>query len=138
MKVIDFDKKGNVIRLYIGEDACKDYGGDDWDDRPYESNAGTVYEEYVKGMADFAFPYDYLVLEPCNGEYNSPWCKDDFKKRKTPCLIIVDRNAFDDDYYWYDSSYKEWVGYDKALKVYYEDNIDELAQKIVDFGGVKL
>ena len=49
-----------------------------------------------------------------------------------------DHDSYNDDYYWYDSSYKEWVGYDKALKVYYEDNIDELAQKIVDFGGVKL
>ena len=32
--VIDFETRGNVIRLYYGNDP--DYWGDDWDDKPYE------------------------------------------------------------------------------------------------------
>ena len=48
MKIIDFDKKGNVVRFYLGEDVCNDYWGDDWNDAPYEHNAGTVYNRYVK------------------------------------------------------------------------------------------
>ena len=36
MKIIDWDRKGNVLRLYLGEDRLEDWWGDDWDDRPYE------------------------------------------------------------------------------------------------------
>ena len=59
MKIIDFDKKGNVVRFYLGKDDLNDYWGDDWNDVPYEHNAGTVYDEFI------------------------------MRKRKVPCLIIV-------------------------------------------------
>ena len=78
MKIIDFEKKGNVVRFYLGEQTenwgwtnpeYKDYTGktptwlkpsdryygDDWDDKPYEHNAGTVYGEFIKGYKDIAF-----------------------------------------------------------------------------------
>ena len=57
MKIIDFSKKGNVVRFYLGEDNCKDYWGDDWNDFPYEHNAGCVYDEYIAGIVDIAFPF---------------------------------------------------------------------------------
>ena len=43
MKIIDFECTGNVVRFYLGKDNEKDYHGDDWNDTPYECNAGTVY-----------------------------------------------------------------------------------------------
>jgi hypothetical protein len=66
MQIIDFKRKGNVVRFYLG-DATVHYWGDDWNDRPYEHNAGQVYEEFIKGYKDIAFDFDDLVLEPANG-----------------------------------------------------------------------
>lgn len=139
MKVIDFEKRGNVVRFYLGENNCKDYWGDDWADRPYESNAGSVYGEYIINSIDFAFPFDYLVLEPCDGEYNSPWCKEDFKKRKTPCIVIVPNAVWQEDgYSWRDDNYRLWVGCQNSLKIYFGDNDEDVNKSIVEFGGVKL
>ena len=42
MKLIDFERKGNLVRLYLGDDA--NFTGDDWDDYPYEHNASLVYD----------------------------------------------------------------------------------------------
>lgn len=88
MKIIDWDRKGNVIRLYLGEDNLKKWGGDDWNDTPYEHNAGTVYPEYVAKIVDVAFPYGYGVYEPADDCDNSDFCKDDFKKG-VPFMVIV-------------------------------------------------
>jgi len=112
MKIIDFEKRGNTVRFFLGE-KTKDWGwtnekytnskgerpdwlkpsdvyyGDDWDDRPYECNAGTVYSEFIKGYKDIYFPFDATVLEPCNGEFNSQWCKDDMVARRVPCIIVM-------------------------------------------------
>lgn len=92
MKIIDFEKKGNTIRFYLGKNNCMDYYGDDWDDAPYEHNAGKVYDEYIEDFNDITFPFDYLVLEPADGEFNSPYCKDDMKHRRVPCIIVVPKD----------------------------------------------
>ena len=113
MQIIDFKRKGNVVRFYLGEktpdwgwtrpDYTRDgktpdwlkpsnrYYGDDWDDRPYEHNAGQVYEEFIKGYKDIAFDFDDLVLEPCCGAWNcnSRWCKDDMVARRVPSIKAV-------------------------------------------------
>lgn len=44
MKIIDFERKGNLVRFYLGDDDLHDWSGDDWNDTPYEYNAGQVYE----------------------------------------------------------------------------------------------
>ena len=41
MKIVDFKKEGNIVRFYLGETINGIYG-DDWDDTPYEHNAGEV------------------------------------------------------------------------------------------------
>ena len=64
MKIIDFEKRGNVIRFYCGKDDCDDYWGDDWNDRPYEHNAERVYSEYIEEYIDVAVDIDYHVMEP--------------------------------------------------------------------------
>ena len=64
MKLIDFDYRGNVIKLYFGDDNENKYHGDDWNDIPYEHNAGEVYKEYVKDIKQYAFSFNYYVLTP--------------------------------------------------------------------------
>lgn len=55
MKIIDFEKKGNVVRFYLGADDCFDYWGDDWNDAPYDCNGGNVYHNFVIGHKDMFF-----------------------------------------------------------------------------------
>ena len=45
-----------MVRFYLGKDTLEKYYGDDWNDTPYECNAGTVYDEYISGTADLVFP----------------------------------------------------------------------------------
>ena len=46
--ICDWQTKGNVVRLYCcDQDRYNDIWGDDWDDQPYEHNAGQVYGKYV-------------------------------------------------------------------------------------------
>lgn len=122
MKIIDFEKKGNVVRFYFGEDSLNEWWGDDWDDVPYEHNAGTVYLKYVCACCDVAFPYDWLVIEPRDGSYyNSPFSKEDMIKRRCPCIIAVSPDLFEG--LFPDETYASWVGCNKdgVYKIYFGD-----------------
>ena len=44
-------------------------------------------EEYYEAYMDIAWGLDYAVCEPCDGYYNSPFCKEDFKKRNLPVIV---------------------------------------------------
>lgn len=111
-QIIDIARKGNVVRLYLGEKTekwgwtnpnYKDYTGktpewleptytfygDDWDDTPYEHNAGLVYDYFIKGTKDLFFPFNTVLLMPEDGILNSEYCKDDFVDRKVPYLIAI-------------------------------------------------
>ena len=132
MKIIDFETKGNVIKLYLGTN--DDYWGDDWDDTPYEHNAGKVYSEFIEKSIEFAFPVNFKVLTPeddwhYNG--NSPYCKEDFKNRKAPCIIIIN----DDEYY---DSYSEYLGNSNAISIYFNDDIESTKTKLIEYGGTIL
>ena len=118
MKIIDFEKKGNVVRFYLGDDGCTDYWGDDWNDTPYECNAGLVSPEYIKGYADVAFPFDDLVLEPADGEMDCGYSKEDFKKKIVPCIIVVPGTLANE--HW-NNSYSYWVGASDINKYYFGD-----------------
>ena len=87
LKVIDFDRKGNVIRFYLGKKTAawgwtnpdyKDpydgkrpewvkpsdtFYGDDWDDAQYQDNAGQVYDQFIYGWYDMYVPFDLVVIE---------------------------------------------------------------------------
>ena len=97
LKIIDFNKEGNAVRFFLGKKDCNDYWGDDWNDRPYEHNAGRVYGKFIEGYVDIGFDLDTLVLEPCSGYINSPFSKEDFKKVDT---------------YFKDKDYKNWTMHD--------------------------
>jgi len=122
--VIDFDTKGNVVRFYMG-DINKDYWGDDWDDRPYEHNAGKVYEEYIDHYIDIAFPYSCTVLEPRDDWHyngNSPWSKEDMKNRKCPCIIIVP----EDKDRWNDDTFGDYMSDESCVRIYFGDDLSVL------------
>ena len=142
MTIIDFSKKGNVVRFFLGNydsewgwtnpdyvneddkrpdwlEPSYDYGGDDWDDAPYEHNAEEVYDEFIYGYMDVAFDFDDLVLEPSDGEYNSSWSKDDMKNHKVPCIIVVPNELHKDSW---KCAFGDWVGCDGVHKIYLGDD----------------
>ena len=122
MKIIDFAKKGNVVRFYLGADDLQKWGGDDWNDAPYEHNAGEVYDRFISGYKDIVFPFDTLVIEPCEGVCNSCWCKDDMKARRVPCIIVVPKEKAEDSWYWQD--FEHWVGMDGIQRFYFGDRME--------------
>lgn len=138
MKIIDFEKEGNVVRFFYGDDDCQDYWGDDWNDIPYEHNAGTVYERYVKGYIDIALNMNHNVLEPSQSiaYFNSPYSKQDMKDRMIPCILVGTINDLDDIIYNsknYYASYKEIAMDSRIKKVFFGDDIS-----VLDDIGVKI
>ena len=125
MKIIDWTAKGNVVRFILGDDGCTNYWGDDWNDAPYEHNAGDVYEEFIKGYCDISFPFDYKIYEPCNNECNSNYSKEDMKKRIIPCLVVVPDFADNEC-----DSFAKTLGNEKAVKFYFGDNLTPTRLKV--------
>lgn len=126
MKIIDFEKKGNVVRFYLGKDDLNDYGGDDWNDVPYEHNAEKVYDEYISGTIDVAFPFVYTIVEPADDwhyNFNSPFCKDDMKAEKVPCLIIV---PLTDSSFIDNKAFSYYVGSNTITKIYFNDRVESI------------
>ncbi len=122
VKIIDFEKRGNLVRFYLGKDDLEDWYGDDWDDAPYEHNAGVVYDEFVSGVQDIVFPFDMCVLEPrdewrYNG--NSPYSKDDFKARSAPCIVVAKN-----DYEWMRNEYTDALARKDSVRFYYGDPME--------------
>lgn len=130
--VCDFEKKGNVIRLYLT--TPEDYDDvyiDDSDDRPYEHNAGTVSDYYP--YTEIAFPLKIWVTEPADDWHyngNSPYSKDDFKAHKAPCLLIGDLGND-----WNDS-YSVQLGNKNLLRIYYGDNIRDILLQRLKYNGI--
>ena len=125
-KIIDWMKEGNVVRFFFGKKELDGWYGDDWDDRPYEHNAETVYSEFVEGYIDMAWPLDTVVKEPCEGYYNSPYCKDDFKLRNIP--IIVTHKLVQDEYRWAYSDFQDCFTA-ATEKIFMGDPVDTLEDK---------
>lgn len=86
MEIIDCERKGNLIRFYLGKNGKQ--WGDDWDDAPYEHNAGRVYDEFIEDHEDLAVPFDWEVEQPGDRYNNSPYTKKDMVQRKVPCLTF--------------------------------------------------
>ena len=137
MKIIDFEKKGNQVKFYVGSDGLKTWWGDDWNDRPYEHNAGTVYSQFVIGYFVKNFDFDDIVCEPANGANggNSSWCKEDMLDRKVPCISVLPKE-YKDEYSWYDD-FNKIVSNEKAINYYFGDIVDETKEKIVYLKEIK-
>ena len=135
MFLIDFELKGNVVKLYFGTDP--DYWGDDWDDTPWEHNAGTVYDRYVDTVEYFAFPWKCAVLTSAeNWCGNSHYSKEDFKRRLAPCVIIHSHSDCEWDYL----SFSDLSSSDNSdvLKLYFGDDYETVVQNVTKFGGISI
>lgn len=122
MKILDWEKKGNLVRLYLGNDDIEKWWGDDWNDAPWDCNAGPVYEQYVAGIKDIVFPLSYLVLEPVyNYDSTVQYSKEDLMKRHAPFLIVAPPNIRKESYI---DSFDYWVGNDNVCKFYLGDSIE--------------
>lgn len=122
MKIIDFRKKGNVVRFFLGTDDLTEWYGDDWDDAPYDCNAGEVYDRFISGHRDVVFPFDSMVLEPCDGDINCGWRKEDMVKRHVPCIIVVPPEIGNESL-WEDD-FAHWVGADGVQRFYFGDKME--------------
>jgi hypothetical protein len=125
--ICDWETRGNVVRLYCcDQDKYNDIWGDDWDDQPYEHNAGRVYDKYVDKVIDIYFDFDAVILEAENDySYNgcSPFSKQDFKEGKAPIFIAYWPQEND---YWDGSEYHLLIGgknNNHILKFYMGDMI---------------
>ena len=116
--IIDCRKKGNMVRFYLGNDP--EYWGDDWDDRSYEHNCGQVYDRYVLGYKDIAFPFECSVLEPADGCSESHYSREDFKMGLVPCIAVID-NSKHADIYWEIDDFRRALGYKDVQKFYFGD-----------------
>ena len=126
-KIIDIIKNGNVVRYFLAKDPklIKESWGDDWNDRPYEHNAGEVYDRYVEKIMDVFYPFDTMVQEPMEDWHysgNSPFSKNDFKKRKAPRLIICPQDE-EEKHFGIIQDYSLLAMDDNATKIYYGDCI---------------
>lgn len=136
--IVDIEVNGNSVRCYCTDDKEKIVGswGDDWNDKPYEHNAGTVYEEYYDYYIDLFFPFDYSVLTPADDWHysgNSPYCKNDFKQRYAPAVIICDTDV--EETGSIDITYSKYFGADSehVIKLYYGDSLFKFINKAVFF-----
>ena len=100
---------GESIILYFTalDDVTKQWG-DDWDDAPYEHNAGTPYEyDYSQpeqgvengrgiypeiGIFKMIVDGGYNILTPRTNQLNSPYSVEDINRGVVPWLTIVDKN----------------------------------------------
>lgn len=129
MKIIDFEIKGSQVKFYLGKDNMEHYYGDDWNDRPYEHNAGTVYSEFVEGYVIKNFDFDDIVMEPCDGHTNSSWSKDDMRDRKVPCVSVLPVKYQEEwgNYY----KFEDISGNNNSINFYLGDIINEMEEDIV-------
>jgi hypothetical protein len=136
LKLVDFFKPegfNDRIILYFGSNNPKDYTGDKWDITPYEDIAGQV-EQKVECKIQLYFN-NYAVFQPVNN-----WSKNDLKNRKTPCLIIVPKQVFINDFNFdIDTTPAEerpWplydlcLGHESIVKIYYGDTSEEIMTKV--------
>lgn len=128
MKIVDFKKDGNIVRFYLGKTINGIYG-DDWDDTPYEHNAGEVYEQFYDKTIDIAFPLDIQVFEPCYGFMNSPYCKNSFiSEDKVPCILFGEVENL-----WQYENYAELLERVPLLnKIYLGDEWEDVVSKYGD------
>ena len=123
-KIIDFEKKGNVVRFYIG--TADDYYGDDWNDVPYEHNAGRVYDEYVTRIIDIAFPFDMTVTEASDDwayENNTPFCKDVLKNGDIPCIVAIPEEVNQ-----YDPSFSKYAASTRCVRFFFNQPVETVLE----------
>lgn len=132
MKIIDFERKGNVVRFYLGKDNAADYGGEGWEKYPYD-RAERVDEKHITGSADIAFPFDAMVLEPDCGEECCSYSKEDMKAGIVPCIIVVPPNVANGSQR---TQFSYWANGRGTLKFYFGDKLNHtIGLSLYDFAA---
>ena len=108
LKVIDFERKGNVIRFYLGKKIAfwgwtkpgrgkpsDTFYGYKWDVAPYQDNAWSVDRQFVYGHYDIYVPFDFIVADPTDywdKNENGPVriSKNALVNREMPAIEIYD------------------------------------------------
>lgn len=109
MNIIDIQAKGNVLRFYLGENGTQT--GDDWNDVPYEHNAGKVYDEFIQDTYDIVLPFEFEVQEACSNFLNSPYCYNNFKEKNVAKYYIYNKNKHEKDSILYAPLFGENIDY---------------------------
>jgi hypothetical protein len=121
LKIIDVDQKGQLVKFYLADDDLEEWTGDDWNDTPFEHNAGSVYDEYVCGELTVVYKWDDLVIQPDWGLTNSSYCKDDMIARRIYALCVLKTEDRDkSDYAWRADMV---AGNSKAIRIYMGDTV---------------
>lgn len=121
-EIIDFEIRGRTVRFYLGKNGKQ--WGDDFNDAPYEHNAGTVYEEFVKSHVDVQFNFDDVVVEPCDGHANSRYSKQDMIERLVPCVVVLKADDVGDKF-WRTDEFDAVLAHPKAIKYYFGDKLTD-------------
>jgi hypothetical protein len=100
--LIDMYQCGNAIRLYFGPNVDS-ITGDDWSDRPYESNCGIVYSEFVDCYIDVCIPFHWNVRDHTDDRVyeNTKLCRNDFKGGIIPLFWCISNNGERDNVFFY-------------------------------------
>jgi hypothetical protein len=129
LKIIDFDDSyGYVLKLFLGKKTEKEYYGDDWNDAPYEHNAGLVYDKYVEQTIEIPIITDCIILYADSGYVNSPYCKLDFKARKVP-FLVVSKNIEGK----YNLNFNEECKNPNNAVIFFEEDIQDVLKKLDPF-----
>lgn len=124
LKIIDWERDGKIIRFYLGDKDLKDWWGDDWNDQPYEHNAGAVYREFVKEIIDVGFTWETNIIEISDLRQNTPFTKDDFKTRGIPILLIdISFDYIPDEQIYQDLYYRKVLLDEGLYPIYMGDDI---------------
>ena len=110
---------------YFTTAALKDQWGDDWNDRPYEHNAGEPYAwaphrnvpEYKVYELRFVGPFD----QPSEGHLNSPYSVEDINGKVVPWLRP-----------------SQWLGDDErhGISIFAGTSMTEFFRLVLEAGGV--
>ncbi len=81
------DLEKGYFTLYFSEKNAKDVWGDDWDDAPYEHNAGEPYE-YDKKIVVEQGNIGNTIITPCSEYNNSPYSVEDINNKAVPWIYF--------------------------------------------------
>lgn len=98
-----------------------------------------MYDRYVIGIAYAVMAWAGGVTEPADDWHydgNSPFCKEDFKKGKAPCLLLIPPGEADD--WWGTEEYTRYIGNKNVVKVYYNQPWDVGFRMELEKAGCKI
>lgn len=136
MVIVDYELKGNSIRFYLGkytetygwlnpdkisqvnvDNICvhEDFYGDDWDDAPYQHNAGQIYDCYVYDTRVINFDFDDVVKEACDFLDVS---KDELISEQIPCVLVIPKDLAEELDYMQLNNFAFLEAHPRVIKFY--------------------